>query len=66
MTTHFNHSFLLTLALKTKTCVMALLVLASSKFSPNLIEIMDPYRLPMGSLPGTCTSTIMEGQKWVT
>ena len=37
--THFNRSFLLTLALKTKTCVMELLVATWLKFDSNLIEI---------------------------
>ena len=40
---HFNRLFMLTLAIKTKTCVMALVILARSKFSPNLIEILVPY-----------------------
>ena len=57
---------LFTLALKTKTCVMALLIwhethsiLTISKLSPNLIEITVLYRLPMGSLLGTGASTII-------
>ena len=49
MTAHFNHSFLLTLATKTRTCVMTLLVSAWLKLSPCLIKISGPYKLPMGS-----------------
>ena len=44
-----SRSFLFTLALKTKTCVMPLLVPALSKFSPSPIKFMVPYKLPMGS-----------------
>jgi hypothetical protein len=44
----FNCSFLLTLALKTKTCVMALFVPTWSKLNPSLIEIPRPCRLMMG------------------
>ena len=51
-------SFLLTLAFKTKTCVMTLLVPAWSKLSPNLIEILAPYRLPMETWSGLGASTI--------
>lgn len=50
---YHNFSFLLTLALKTRMCVMTLLVQAWSKFNPNLIEILLPLRLPMGSWLGT-------------
>ena len=47
----YNHSFLLTLAFKTRTCVMALLVPAlvkiqpqrDRKFNPNLTDIAVPY-----------------------
>ena len=49
-TAHFNHSFLLTLALKTRTCVMTLLIAAWSKFRPSLIKILVPYRLPIDAL----------------
>ena len=58
MTTHFNHSFLLTLTLKTRTYVMALLGLISLKFNPNMIIILILYRLPMGSSSRINTSTI--------
>ena len=37
ITAHFNHSFLVTLALKTRTRVMALLVPNGLNLSPNLI-----------------------------
>jgi hypothetical protein len=40
-----NRLFFLTLALKTKTCAMALLPPTLSKFSPSLIEIMVSYKL---------------------
>ena len=49
ITTPFNCSFLLNLALKTRTCVMALLVTAWSEFSPNFIEFPVLYGLMMGS-----------------
>ena len=55
-----NRSFLLTLALKFRTCVMALLVSTWLKFSPDVIKIMVPYRLPMGSWLGIGTSTILD------
>jgi hypothetical protein len=45
---YYSHSFLLTLTLKTMTCVMTLLVLAWSKLNPNLIEIKIFCRLLMG------------------
>lgn len=48
-TIYFNCSILLTLALKSKICVMALLVSAGPKFSLSLIEILVPYRLSIGS-----------------
>ena len=65
ITIHFNRTFLLTLALKTKTCVMTLLVMTLSKFqswpnekfNPNHIEIVVPYRLMMGSRLGIGTSS---------
>ena len=40
ISTNFNRS-LLTLELKTKTCVMAQLVVTRSKFNPNQIEIQS-------------------------
>ena len=49
LTASFNCSFLLALVIKTKTCVMALLVPALSKSNPSLIKILIPYRMPMGS-----------------
>ena len=53
-----SRSFLFTLALKTKTCVMPLLVPALSKFSPSPIKFMVPYKLPMGSWSGVGASPI--------
>ena len=54
-----NRSFLLTLALKTKTRVMTLLAPAWLKCSPNLINILVPYRLPIKYWnTGIGTSTI--------
>ena len=41
VTVYFNRSILLTLALKTMTCVMALLVPAQPKFSPNLRYLIN-------------------------
>ena len=41
-TVHFNRSFLHTLALRTGTCVLALLVLARSKISSSLVENSNP------------------------
>jgi hypothetical protein len=38
ITTHLKCSFFLALALKTKTCVMASLILAWLELSPNLVE----------------------------
>ena len=58
ITAHFNCSFLLTLALKPETYIMTLLVPAWSKSNPSLIEIMAPYKFPMGSWSRTCASTI--------
>ena len=60
ITAQFNHSFLLALALKTKTHVMALLAATWSKFSPNMIKTLILYRLPMESRLGipVDTSTI--------
>jgi hypothetical protein len=55
ITVHFKCSFLLTLALKTRTCVMAPLIFDLIEIRSrhdqidNLIEIPVPYRLPMGS-----------------
>ena len=64
MTVYLNRSFLLTLALQTMTCVMALLIPAWSKLSHDLSEskshhdqklssilivIIVPYKLVMGS-----------------
>lgn len=46
------------------TCVMALLVSASSKFSASLNKIPVPYRLHMGSWLGIGTST-MDGVKGI-
>ena len=56
---HFNRSFLLTLALKTRTCVMALLIPTWSKLSHDMMEILVSYRLPMGSRWGRGAFTIM-------
>ena len=53
-----NCSFLFALALKTRTCVMALLDPTRLKFSPSLMEIPVPYRSPMGSWLGIEASTI--------
>lgn len=64
-TVPFKRSFLLTLAPKTETCIMALLVLAWSKFSPNPVEIPVPYRLSMGSWLGIDSSSI-DGVKYNT
>ena len=47
MTAHSTRLFLLTLALKTSACVMALSILAWSKYNPNLVKIPIPYRLPL-------------------
>jgi len=55
---YHNRSFHLTLAPKPKTCVMALLVMAWSKFNPAFIEIIAPYRFPMGSWSGIGASII--------
>ena len=59
ITSHLNHSFFLTLALKTKTRVMIVLVSPSrnwtpilTKFITILIKIRVPYRLSMGSWLG--------------
>ena len=48
----FNHSFLLTLALKTRTCIITLSVPALLKFDPDLIEILVAYRFADGFLIG--------------
>lgn len=48
---YHDRSFLLTLAHKTRTCVMALLVPAWTKFNHNLIEMPVPYRLPVVYFP---------------
>ena len=62
MTAHFDYSFLLTLTLKTRTCVVALLVPTCSNLNPNLIEILIPYKLPMGPWLGIGASTIAYNQ----
>ena len=56
---HFNRSFLIVLALKTKTRVMALLVPISSKFNPNLVKISVPFRLPVGLSLGIGVSILI-------
>ena len=50
--------FLITLALKTRTFVMALLIPVWSKFSPSLVRFPVPYKLSMGSSLGIGVSTI--------
>ena len=60
-----NRSFILTLILKINTCVMTLLVLARSKLNSNLIKIVVPYKLPMGSWSSIGTSTIDYVAWWV-
>ena len=65
ITAHLNCSFLLTLPLKSITCVITILIPAYSRLSPSLIKIDTlpyqnwdlmwsrlPYRLPMGSCWG--------------
>lgn len=44
-----RRSFLLTIALKMRTCVMALLVPPQLKFNSTLVDTTLPYRLPVGS-----------------
>ena len=57
-----DHSFLLTLALQTRTCIMmTLLIPIWSKFSLSLIKITVPYQLPMGSWLGIETSILVGG-----
>ena len=56
---YHDRSFLPTLALETKICVMVLLVLALLKFNLNLIKIKESYRLTMGSWSGVGASTIL-------
>ena len=55
---YHNRSFHHIVALKTKACVMALLVPTWSKLSPNLIKTSIPYRSPMGSWLGIGISTL--------
>ena len=43
-----HYLFLLISALKTKACVMALLVPAKLKFNLSLLKILVPYRLLTG------------------
>ena len=49
VTIRLNRSFLFTLAIETRICGKALLVMAESKFSSSLIDVLVPYRLSMGS-----------------
>ena len=58
ITAHFNSSFLLTLALKTRTCIITLLIPAWLKFNPNLIEIPVPYKFSMGAWSGIGANTV--------
>ena len=58
ITSRLDRLFFLTLALKTRTCVMALFFPTLLKLNPNMIGTTIPYRLPMGSLSWIGSSTI--------
>jgi hypothetical protein len=60
-----NQSFLLILALKSKTCVTTIPILTWLKFNLNLIPIPLPNILSMGSWLGIGTSTIEGASMWL-